>query len=379
MSGSCRSASGRAGSPSKSTIFQPLTVRSVWPRCRSAWICWTRDVGQAGGAVEDPAHRLGVHLEHRHHLDRGVEAGAHRGGDRGLLGGGADAGREVLGEGLVGLAQCDSEPGRLAGEVAADLVGVEVGLGEQVAHAGERQLPAVARRAEELLQHRQLQHLSLDQGVRLQPAEERRDVVGAGPGQHVVHGDVRVAAGGDLAEHLQQAVLAEGHRRVRLLAGEQAGVGRQVEVVAREPFEAQRSGLRWPVERLEEVGHREPVVHRVVGVDRPEVRVVGHPDQRVLEDVDGAGVAGQRHLVVLGPTLGVVVHHRDQLEHEGRPLRGRALRAERPEPPGAGDGEGPPLATEPAGAGEVGGEVRRHAGASWLVDCSWAGRVSRNQ
>ena len=43
-----RSASGLAGSPSKSTIFQPLTVRSVWPRWRSPWIALhRRRVGRA--------------------------------------------------------------------------------------------------------------------------------------------------------------------------------------------------------------------------------------------------------------------------------------------------------------------------------------------
>ena len=49
-----------------------------------------------------------------------------------------------------------AEPVRLAGEVAADLVGVQVGLGVQVADADLGQLPAVGGGAEELLQHRQV-------------------------------------------------------------------------------------------------------------------------------------------------------------------------------------------------------------------------------
>ena len=49
-----------------------------------------------------------------------------------------------------------AEPVGLAGEVAADLVGVQVGLGEQVADAGQREVPAVAGGAQELLEHRQL-------------------------------------------------------------------------------------------------------------------------------------------------------------------------------------------------------------------------------
>ena len=35
-SGTTRSASGLAGSPSKSTIFQPLAVRRVWPEVQVA-------------------------------------------------------------------------------------------------------------------------------------------------------------------------------------------------------------------------------------------------------------------------------------------------------------------------------------------------------
>ena len=54
-------------------------------------------------------------------------------------------------------AQRDAEPGGLAGEVAAHLVGVQVGLGEQVADAGQGEVPAVAGRAQELLEHRQVQ------------------------------------------------------------------------------------------------------------------------------------------------------------------------------------------------------------------------------
>ena len=43
-SGSRRSASGFAGSPSKSTSFHPSDVRRVWPRCRSPWTRWASSV-----------------------------------------------------------------------------------------------------------------------------------------------------------------------------------------------------------------------------------------------------------------------------------------------------------------------------------------------
>ena len=74
-----------------------------------------------------------------------------------------------------------AEPGRLPGEVAAHLVGVQVGLGEEVADAGEGELPAVAGGAEELLEHRELERppSAVDVVLDLQPAVERRDVLRA--------------------------------------------------------------------------------------------------------------------------------------------------------------------------------------------------------
>ena len=73
--------------------------------------------------------------------------------------------------------------------------------------------------------------------VDVEPAVERGDVLGAGPGQHLVHLDVGVHARRHLAEHLHQRVLAEGHRGVGLLAAEQRRVRLQVELVARHPVE----------------------------------------------------------------------------------------------------------------------------------------------
>ena len=75
-----------------------------------------------------------------------------------------------------------AEPGGLAREVAADLVGVQVGLGEQVAHAGQREVPAVARGPQELLEHRELDRVGVGVGVgagQLEPAVEGGDVVAA--------------------------------------------------------------------------------------------------------------------------------------------------------------------------------------------------------
>ena len=73
-SGRTRSASGLAGSPSKSTIFQPLTVRSVWPRCRSPWIRCTRIGVERGAARRRRARRPSAYaLELGHDVERGVE------------------------------------------------------------------------------------------------------------------------------------------------------------------------------------------------------------------------------------------------------------------------------------------------------------------
>ena len=81
---------------------------------------------------------------------------AHHGGRRGTV---ERLGPELLAEHLVDLAHRDPEAVGLAGEVAADLVGVQVGLREQVAGTGQGQLPAVAGGAQELLQHRELDRL----------------------------------------------------------------------------------------------------------------------------------------------------------------------------------------------------------------------------
>ena len=98
----------------------------------------------------------------------------------------------------VDLAQCLAEPGGLAGEVAADLVGVQVGLGEEVADARRARGPSRRWRcAGTAGASRAASWCRAVVGVRVDPVEpavERGDVVGAGPGQHVVDLDVGVDA-----------------------------------------------------------------------------------------------------------------------------------------------------------------------------------------
>ena len=227
-SGSRRSASGLAGSPSKSTSFQPSDVRRVWPRCRSPCTRWAslRAAGDAGEHLLQGRPVVG---------ERGYDALGcrqplpHRRGS-GCRVVGLRA--ELLAQESVHLADRDPEPVGLAGEVATDLVGVQVGLGEQVAGAGQRELPAVAGGAQELLQHGQLDRRVLGVGRReLHPAVELGDAAGAAAAECLVDLDVGVHSRRDPPEDLHQRVLAEGQRGVALLAAEQRGVGGEVQVV----------------------------------------------------------------------------------------------------------------------------------------------------
>ena len=160
---------------------------------------------------------------------------------------------------------------------------VQVALGEEVADAGLGQVPAVGAGAQELLEHRQLDDRVGVLVDRVEPAVERGDVVGPGPGQHVVDLDVGVHARGDPAEDLHQRVVAEGHRGVRLLAAEQRRVGGEVDLVALEPVEVQRLAVVVLVvalggERVAPQRHRLAVVDGVVGERRG--RSPGRPTRR---------------------------------------------------------------------------------------------------
>ena len=193
-------------------------------------------------------------------------------------------GREVLGAATRGSRPARRRAGRpRPAKSPPDLVGVQVGLGEQVADAGEREVPAVARRAQELLEHREVHVVARRRRRRrrrLEPAVERGDVVGAGAGQHLVDGDVGVGAGRDLAEHLHQRVLAEGDRGVGLLAAEQGRVGRRGR--GRGPAAggtSQRAVGRGASNDRSQQAIALAVVHRVVDVAGAEVVVGPDADQ----------------------------------------------------------------------------------------------------
>ena len=195
-SGRTRSASGLAGSPSKSTIFQPLTVRRVWPRWRSPCTCWTCGVPARRRGRERRAQAVGVRSPGR------ARRRARRRAGRVIAAASrpaASAVRPWVGKcsarTCVHLGQRLAEARGLAGEVAPHLVGVQVGLGEQVADAGQGERPsrrwpcagtAGASPAGAVA-------VGLDG---LEPAVEVGDVVGPGLGEHLVDRDVGVARPG---------------------------------------------------------------------------------------------------------------------------------------------------------------------------------------
>ena len=91
----------------------PCTVRSVWPRCRSPWICWT-------GELADPARRgrTSPAAGRRAPPARGRSSSAASSrrcmpsASSASCVGGARLGREVLGKRLVGLGSATARAGR---------------------------------------------------------------------------------------------------------------------------------------------------------------------------------------------------------------------------------------------------------------------------
>ena len=204
------------------------------------------------------------------------------------------------------LAHGHTEAVCLACEVATDLVGVQVGLGEEVPRTDQRQVPPVAGGAEELLEHRQVVLSRLD------PAVQVGDVGVAVLRQRAVDLDVGVTTRRDFAEHLHQAVVAERDGGVALLAAKQGRVRPGVEVVAGDPVEGDAAVLvrrlrRRLGERVEVDRHRLAVVHSVVAVHLAEVLVEVWPEVRVPDAALLGVVVRQRHLVALGGGLGAAL------------------------------------------------------------------------
>ena len=281
-SGSIRSASGLAGSPSKSTIFQPAHGAQRLAEVQVA----VDPLGVQSPERSEPGERRPQHLrvrrELRHHRQRQVEPGAHLVGE--VAGGQrrrGPAARRASGAPRrpprpAGPTRRRSRrrPRRRAGRPRRRGCGrwPEPGPSRRWRCAGTAAASrgAACRRA----------------AVDLDPAVERGDVLAAGPGQRLVDLDVGVLARGHLAEDLHQRVLAEGDRGVRLLAGEQRRVGVGVELVAGQPVEAY-AGRGRPArvpcggEGPETEPHRRAVVDGVVGVHELAVAAVPPADERV--------------------------------------------------------------------------------------------------
>ncbi|BCJ34614.1 hypothetical protein Athai_21170 [Actinocatenispora thailandica] len=308
-----------------------------------------RDVGDRGelgpergrvpGQLRHRAHRLGEPADHRRgqvRLPVGVPlAGTQRGDQVG-----------------VHLRDRLAEPARLGGEVAAHLVGPQIRLGEQVPHARGRHRPAV-RGVRRVGRQHPVRHGGAEQ-LAADLAEQRRHVRAADPAQRPVQLHVRVGTRGGAAEQLQDRLLVEHHRRVRLLhldhpAGQAASDDRVRLRPERQPAVVLAAG------QLVEQQVRQLVVPQP-GV--PDVPADG-PDPGVLQPVRQRGAPADQQLVALR-LAGRVLHLDDQvvqprLRVAQRYRRHRGHRLHRPVLAGE-----PALLGQPAG--ERGGQRLRPIG-----------------
>jgi hypothetical protein len=138
-----------------------------------------------------------------------------------------------------------AQPERLTREITAGLIRPDRPLslhavaGVQVAQAGGRQRPAIAGPGQVPRQDREQHRLVAVPG--LDPPERLGHVRRAAPGQRAVHLEVRVLAGEEPAQHLQDGRLAEDQARVALLAGQHEAVESGFDDRARLPGEAHRA------------------------------------------------------------------------------------------------------------------------------------------
>ena len=366
----------------------PARCAGSGPRCRSPWICWTVEAVEARRPSSKTARSaVGVRRELGYDGERGVEPVVIARRARPRRRGRPRLGREVLAQER----RAPRAAPRRAGSPRRrsrrrPRAACRSALGEQVADAGQRQVPAVAGRAQELLEHRELQRLRRRRRrvVDLQPAVERGDVLGPGPGQHLVDRDVGVDARGDLAEHLHQRVLAEGHRGVGLLAGEQRRVRLQVELVAGQPVErAARSPVVGP--RCGGVEGPQPAAPsprgRAARRRRAPSRSRGPPTSRRRRGRAGLRVLRRRPA---GPGRARCRPRRRRTSSSTRSITtsGSAPARDLAEASDVGDGERAALAAEPAGPVEVVGERRSGRGCVvGSVTGSWpsSGLVGRRE
>ena len=284
-SGSTRSASGLAGSPSKSTIFQPLTVRRVWPRCRSPCTCCTWTLGDVGHGVERGAQRRRRTPPAR--ARRRGRRRAARSSRRPARPAGRACGRAVgKCSARSWCTSASASPSRAASAAKSPPTSsaCRSASANRLRTLASASVPAVGGGAQELLQHRQLERRP---SLAVGPRASRRACATWSEPASVSTSWIAMSGltpGCDLAEHLEERVLAEGDRGVGLLAGEQRRVRVQVEVVAGQPVELEVARRLGSVEGAQPARHRLAVVQRVVGVHEPaELGVLPPADERVVE------------------------------------------------------------------------------------------------
>ena len=205
-SGGRRSASGLAGSPSKSTIFQPFDVRRVWPRWRSPCTRWTAPARSSRASRRSArAVPAACSAQLGHDVAARRRAARHRCGQRRAGRRRSAPRREALGQQRVHLGGRLARAARPRREVAADLVGVQVGLGEQVAHDWPARAPSRRSRSRRNCCSIASCTGRVALGSATRASRERGDVLATRPGEALRGSRCRgCVPGRDPAEDLQQ-------------------------------------------------------------------------------------------------------------------------------------------------------------------------------
>ncbi len=203
-----------------------------------------------------------------------------------------------------------TQPLALTGEVAAHLVGVQIALVVEVAHARGGQAPAVAAVRHEPLEHedRGRRGAGVPVVVDLGVAQQCGDVRVPGRPQRGVDLDVRVEPGLHAAEELHDRLLAVDQRGVALLGGDDVTGQTRGDLRPLGRDEAQRPHRRGLDQVVQPRSSGVPVPHGVVGVALP-VGVRHGPDQGRRQFLDGMLVPRHRHEVGVGAAVGVLDRH----------------------------------------------------------------------
>jgi hypothetical protein len=187
-----------------------------------------------------------------------------------------------------------AEPVRLGGEVTADLVGVQVALGHQVADAGGGHPPAVGGVGQELREHAERGRFLVGLLDGLDPAERGGDVLAADLVQCAVDFQVGADAGLQPAEELEDVLVAVDQRGVGLLRADRPAAQGGVDLRLGQRGEAQTLDGGVLADQLQQPAGEVRVVQ-----PRVEGEAVGHGDQPVHEVIGQVGPDPDHQLVAL--------------------------------------------------------------------------------